>query len=137
MPRIILTILALTLISCAGGPQKINIGKDQCHFCKMTIMSQNFSCQTVTKKGRVYKYDDLKCQMMDAHRRASAEDAFYVTNFLNENEFIQHKNAQFVHSTNLKSPMAGNVAAVLTHAEAEVLIAEKKGELIKIEDAFK
>ena len=131
-----MALLAIVLISCSSGPQKINIGKDQCSFCKMTIMSQNFSCQTVTKKGRVYKYDDLKCQVLDAERNGSKSDALYVANYLNETEFILHKDAQFVFAAKFTSPMAGNVAAVLTQSEAEVLMAEKEGEIISIENAF-
>ena len=60
-----------------------------------------------------------------------------MANFLNEVEFILHENATFVSAADLKSPMAGNVAAVLTQSEAEILSTEKNGEIIEIANAFK
>ncbi len=47
--------------SCNTGPEPFKFGKDNCHFCKMTISDARFGAEIVTTKGKIYKFDDVKC----------------------------------------------------------------------------
>ncbi|MCB0737514.1 MAG: nitrous oxide reductase accessory protein NosL [Bacteroidetes bacterium] len=102
----------------------------------MSITEMEFACQTITKKGKVYKYDDLKCQMADAKKYDTKEPTFYVANYLANGEFLKHNEAFFIKASDLKSPMAGNVAAFRTEDEATKIAYEKGGERIELKDAF-
>ena len=53
--------IAFLLIGCNPKAEKINLGKDQCAECKMTIADPKFGAEIVTKKGKVYKFDDTHC----------------------------------------------------------------------------
>ena len=55
------SIAALILSSCSVEPQAIAIGKDLCDECHMTIMDPKFGGEVVTKKGKVFKFDDVHC----------------------------------------------------------------------------
>jgi copper chaperone NosL len=105
----------------------------------MTIMEENFACQTITKKGKVYVYDDLKCQIKEkrSNERSLSGAQFYVSNYLDDGAFLAFEQAFFIESSEFKSPMAGNIAAVATQSEAEVLASEKNGKVISIVNAFK
>lgn len=136
--KIFYSLPLFLFLSCSTGLQKINIGHDQCSFCKMTIMSENFACQTITPKGKVYNYDDLKCQMTAFKNESEKlkESTMFVGNFLNGGEYIEHSKAIFVKANAFKSPMAGNIAAVKSQSEAEKLAKEKDGVIVEISNAF-
>ena len=131
-----ISFFSVLLMACGSGPQKIDIGHDQCDFCRMTIMEENFAGETITPKGKVFKYDDLKCLIMDRNARSKKLNGatFYIANYLNGPEFIPLSKAILVEAPALKSPMAGNVAAVNTREEAEKLVREKEGEIVALAD---
>ncbi|MDX1911017.1 MAG: hypothetical protein SFV22_06010, partial [Saprospiraceae bacterium] len=53
----------LNMVACSTGPEPIRYGQDNCHACKMTLTDRRFGAEIVTKKGKVYKFDDLNCLM--------------------------------------------------------------------------
>lgn len=129
-------MLALCFVSCAGGPQPIEVGKDQCKFCKMTIMEENFATEAITAKGKVFTYDDLQCMMKHANVQKQEGVKMYGANYYSGKEFLDLSTAILVKSAALKSPMAGNVATVSSAADAQKLIAEKGGEIVQLDNAF-
>lgn len=108
-------ILALTFTSCQSGPEPFNYGKDGCHFCKMTIMSPQFGAEIVTKKGKVYKFDDMHC-LINALKKGDIkqEDVAQnlVINYQKENDFLNAETATYVVSDQIHSPMNSNAAAL-------------------------
>ena len=114
-----LLIPAILLTACHVEPQPLVYGKDACHTCKMTLTDQKFGAEVVTKKGKVYKFDDANCMI----------------NFLNsgflEGEEVSHKllvdytqpgkllpveHAFFLKSEEIRSPMNSGVAAFESEA---------------------
>jgi len=125
---VIITILFLT--ACNPKPEQIAFGKDNCAECKMTIMDPKFGGEIVTKKGKVYKFDDVHCVAVFLERRGVELSEIHqtlFTNYNNSNEFIKVKTAEFVVSSRLKSPMGGNAAAFKNEAEAKKKAAELEG----------
>lgn len=123
-------ITALFLTGCNHKPEKIVFGKDNCAECKMTIMDQMFGAEIVTKKGKNYKFDDVHCVAAFMKRRGVEMSDIHQTLFVNYNnseEFITVTTAEFVVSSQLKSPMGGNAAAFKTRAEANTMAAEIEG----------
>jgi len=123
-------IAFLFITSCNPLPQKIEFGKENCAECKMTIMDPKFAAEIVTKKGKVYKFDDAHCVATFLGRRAVELNNIYQTLFVdynNSHELIKVRTVEFVVSSQLKSPMGGNAAAFKSEAEARKKAAEIEG----------
>ncbi len=103
-----------SLSSCNAGPEPIKIGADNCYFCKMTISDAKFGAELVTKKGKIYKFDDIHCILSylktDAAKPEKIKD-IYLSDFCANHQLINSNTSLLLKSDNLKSPMNGNVAA--------------------------
>ncbi len=124
--KVLLVILACFLIiSCTVKPEVINYGKDNCQFCKMTIMDPKFGCELVTKKGKIFKFDDLSCmikyQKMEVQNKLQYAHVL-VSQFGSNNEFIPVEKAFFISSSKYPSPMLGNTAAFADEKQASELV---------------
>ncbi len=120
----------LLLAACNPKPEKIAYGKDSCAECKMTIMDAKFAAEIVTKKSKVYKFDDARCVATFLERRGvelSNIHQILFVNYNNAGEFIKVTDAEFLVSSQLKSPMGGNAAAFKGDAEAKKKAAEIEG----------
>lgn len=118
---LLITGSLLALASCAkNGPQEIAVGKDQCENCKMNITEPKYATQLVTAKGKVYKFDDLKC-MQDyatSNTEASKDAKTYVADFPS-GQFFDSSTATFISGGTIKSPMGGNTQAYKDKAAAQ------------------
>lgn len=127
------TVAMLTIIfmtGCNPKPEKIVYGKDNCAECKMTIISQHFGGEIVTKKGKIYKFDDAHCVAAFMERRGVELSNIHktlFTNYNNPDEFVEVGKSEFVVSSQLKSPMGGNAAAFNSKEEAQKKAAEIEG----------
>jgi copper chaperone NosL len=127
---LITCIASLLMVACNPKPEKINYGKDSCAECKMTIMDSKFGAEVVTKKGKIYKFDDTHCIALFLERRGVDLSNIHKTLFARYDEpgeFVDVKNAEFVVSAQFKSPMGGNAAAFKTVKDAERKSAEIPG----------
>ena len=105
--------LVLLLLSCSTKPEPFNYGKDTCYLCKMGISDPKFGGEIVTKKGKIYKFDDLVC--MNRFLRTGTVPAGDISKTLtilfNGGGFAEVQSASFVYSPDMRSPMGGNTAA--------------------------
>jgi len=130
--RLILFSLTLivTLTSCSVEPEPIAFGEDACHFCKMTLMDTKFGAELVTKKGRVYKFDDVNCMLNFYNSGEIPTDDFkykLVVDFSQPSTLIDAADAFYLKSPEIMSPMASNVAAFKTESSMKTLQEELKG----------
>lgn len=134
----ILSIVALVLMfgisACSpSGPDPILLHKDICTHCKMNISNGHFAAEMISKKGRIYKFDDMYCLLEFRKSNADITPArFYVHNFPSDNELISAEQAFYVKSASLKSPMAGNIAAFKLEMEALDFKAKSDGEMLDL-----
>jgi copper chaperone NosL len=122
--------LMISLVSCAPQSEKIALGKDDCAECKMTIADPKFGGEIVTRKGKVYKFDDPHCMAAFLNRRAVELSDIHQTLFVdyeNNNQFLDVRSAEFVISSQFKTPMGGNAAAFNSKAAAAKKSAEMDG----------
>ncbi|MEO6252304.1 MAG: nitrous oxide reductase accessory protein NosL [Ferruginibacter sp.] len=112
------TLMALSFLaiisSCNTGPEPLKTGVDNCNFCKMTISDVRFGAELVTKKGKVYKFDDTHCilnylGMKDVESKNIRN--IYFTNYSGSHQLIDVTNAMLLSATELRSPMGSNIAA--------------------------
>lgn len=119
-PVAALLSLAFFSLSCSTKPTPFEAGKDNCHFCKMGITDTRFGGQLITKKGKIFKFDDLSCLV--SFLKAGGEEESNISQtltvlFEKPNEFLDVNKAAFIISPELKSPMGSN-AAGFTNASA-------------------
>jgi copper chaperone NosL len=120
----------LFFISCSTEPEPLNFGKDVCHFCKMTLMDKKFGAELVTKKGKVYKFDDMNCFLNFYNSGAEATENFehtLVVDFSGAGKLIDATHAFYIKSPEIRSPMDGQVAAFETKASMDKFKKERNG----------
>ncbi len=109
-------------ISCSTKPEPLNFGTDVCHFCKMTLMDKKFGAELVTKKGKVYKFDDMNCFLNFYNSGHESTDNFehtLVVDFSDAGKLIDATHAFYIKSSKIRSPMDGQVAAFETKASMD------------------
>ena len=115
-------LVATTFASCSTKPEAIIFGEDHCHFCKMTIVDEKFGAELVTKKGKVYKFDDVRC-LLDYYSSADeAKDVYsqkLVVDFASNGVLIDAAGALYLTSPDIRSPMDGQVAAFQSRSAME------------------
>lgn len=122
-------IILFFAVGCNPKPEKIELGKDTCVECKMTIVDPKFGAEIVTKKSKVYKFDDTHCIAAFLERRGvelSNISHVYFVNYNEPHELLDVDSVEFVVSSQLKSPMGG-AAAFKNRAEANQKSEETEG----------
>ncbi|MEO5600870.1 MAG: nitrous oxide reductase accessory protein NosL [Cyclobacteriaceae bacterium] len=112
--RIIAVFLLMSLMACKVEPEPLQYGQDACHTCKMNLVDKKFGAELVSKKGKVYKFDDVNCMLTYYHSvEVSPEDFAYklVVDFAQPAKFVEAPDAFYLKSSAIKSPMASQVAA--------------------------
>jgi copper chaperone NosL len=98
----------------------------------MTIIEPKFGGEIITKKGKVFKFDDAHCLSHFIHSGNVKETDIAQTVFVdydNNNHFLDVKSSYFVVSPQLKSPMNSNAAAFATNEKAAAKAAETGGQV--------
>jgi copper chaperone NosL len=130
--HLIAFILTGALAASCGRkkPEPIAYGKDSCSECKMTIIDPKFGGEIISKKGKIFKFDDTHCLAKFMERRGIEMNSIHKTLFVNYNkpaEWLEVEKAEFVVSSLFRSPMGGNAAAFSSKAEAESKSSELAG----------
>jgi copper chaperone NosL len=116
----ILTISLLT--SCSVEPEPFNYGKDNCHLCKMMLMDSKFGAEILTKKGKIYKFDDVNCLTNFLDSKEIQEEGIkniYFADFAKPNTLVGKENAYFLQSEEIKSPMSSGIAVFSSKEDLE------------------
>ena len=122
------------LSSCtSAGPKPIELNKDMCAFCRMSISDGRFGAEIITKKNRIYTFDDLSCMDKFAAGEENVRD-FYIHDFSSENTLIEATSAYYVQHESVRSPMGGNFAAFKDKAAAEKLAGETGTKVLNWEE---
>lgn len=122
MNRFLLHCAAISWVflnSCATAPEPLNYGKDLCHTCKMTLMDNKFGAELVTTKGKVYKFDDIRCFLNYYNSGFETPDSYHhilVVNYADPGKLINGTSAFYLRSPEIRSPMDGQIAAFSSKA---------------------
>ncbi len=77
-------------------------------------MDKKFGAELVTKKGKVYKFDDLNCFINFYHSGYEPIEDFthkLVVDYANPGKLIKATDAFYLKSPEIRSPMDGQIAA--------------------------
>lgn len=126
------------LLSCSSAPQPIEIGKDLCELCKMTIMDKRFGAELITAKGKIYKFDSAECLIAYLNINPLDQNpvkALLVIDHSVSGQLIDAKSAYYLHSEKLPSPMGANLSAVQNRETIDEYFSEYGGEIWTWEEA--
>ncbi len=108
--------LLLITASCSTEPQPIKMG-DNCSFCLMGVADNRFGAEIITKKGKIYKFDDTHCllEFIKANTVPKGEQkSILFVDFEAPHGFVDADNVFLLKSEDLRSPMGSNIAAFKT-----------------------
>ncbi|CAN5210775.1 hypothetical protein BH11BAC5_BH11BAC5_13930 [soil metagenome] len=140
VPAIVLAAITIGFSSCNTKPQLLVTGKDNCDYCKMTVSDNRFGAEIVTKKGKIYKFDDEHCIIGFLREgKVSQPDiaGTYFVDFSVPGKLVNVHDAKFLQCPALKSPMGGNIAAFANADSLEKIFQEINGNQITWEDMQK
>lgn len=125
-------LLSVFFTSCSSGPEPIQLGKEPCSYCKMTISDPHFGGEIITAKGKLYKFDDMHCMMSFIQEQKNFKPdikKMYAVNFSGKHELIKANEHLLLFKCDaLQSPMGGNIAAFNNSDSLAVLMKKyKKG----------
>ena len=129
----LLLIGMLFLGACTHKPTPIQVGKDNCSFCKMTISDTKFAAEILNENGKVFLFDDIKCAQTyfaTVDEVAAKKHQVFFVNFLNNQEFLPSSQAILLQSNDLRTPMAGGIIACANKTDFETLSKEYPGKEI-------
>lgn len=127
---IFITLLLFLNTSCSNDPVPINYGADECEHCRMLISDNRYGAETITDKGKAYKFDSIECLIENAVENNLIGDekhTFYVTDFANPNTFTNVRSTFFAHNDNIRSPMGLNVSAFSSKSDADKFLNDNGG----------
>jgi len=132
-------LMTFFLVSCSAQPESFKYGTDVCYTCKMGVVDIKFGNEIITKKGKVFKFDDIGC-MIRYLKSASIEQKdiaqTVVINYEKKDEFLDVSKASFVVSEELRSPMNFNTAAFTNIEEATKFLAGKSGKILNWNEIY-
>ncbi|MEP7257775.1 MAG: nitrous oxide reductase accessory protein NosL [Flavitalea sp.] len=130
----------LSVSACKTSPEPIIVGKDSCSFCKMIVSDPRFGAEIITKKGKVFKYDDTHCLLsflQEGSFDRSTLKEIYLVDFDNNHSFIKARESFLFKSEELKSPMGGNVSAFSNDSSLKAVMNRHKGTSLHWNELYK
>lgn len=118
--RNLLYILVLFILTgCEVQPVPIMFGKEECSFCKMTIVDRQHAAQLVTKKGKQFKFDAIECMLNSLNQKHNAqENQIYLVSDYGKGTMTKAEDATYLVSQAIKSPMGAFLSAFSSRTEA-------------------
>jgi copper chaperone NosL len=128
--KLLVLLMFISLMACESKPEPLVMGRDACHTCKMTLMDKRFGAEIISKKGKVYKFDDMNCML--AFRNAGNEperniEHCLVVDFAHAGKLIDATKTLYCQSPHINSPMGSHVAAFETSEDVNKYNSEWQG----------
>lgn len=126
--------ILFSMNSCTTKPEALKLGVDNCSYCSMTISNNRFGAEVITKKGKIYKYDEIGCLLSHIKeggiKKADIKE-IYSADFCGQNSLINVQSSFFLKSDALRSPMGSNIAAFGSNDSLKSYQSTLAGEEIK------
>lgn len=126
----IATLTMLLLAACNPGPRDIDLGREECAHCKMTVADARFAAELVTKKGKIHVYDAVECMAAAVNAKDIPEEdinSMWVMRYDEPGTLIDAAKAWYLRHEEVKSPMGMNLAAYETKAAYAAAAAKNNG----------
>lgn len=134
-------LLSLMLAGCGSpGPRTVRYGAELCEHCHMTVSDPRFGGQLVTRKGRVFVFDDAGCLATFVNTgtvRPDEVQSVWVNDFLDSRNLLEAGAATYLEVQDLRTPMGSGVIAVSSPHEADSLVTITGGRILTWPDVLR
>lgn len=126
-------MIQLLIAGCSQEPVEVHYGSDECAHCKMMITDPQFAAQMVTEKGKAYTFDAIECLAVyhREHQQEFSGARLWVNDYSHPGNWLNARQAQYVQSEVINSPMGASLLALPDEATAKEHIAKKPGQLLQ------
>jgi copper chaperone NosL len=107
---ITVAVLVGCLPSNSNRPPTVRFGEEACDSCRMIISDERFAAALVTATGDALKFDDIGC-LVEHEAGQFRPDVTYWVRDSRSGEWLNAREATFVHSPGISSPMGFGLAA--------------------------
>lgn len=130
--QIILSFAFLVFVSACStkNPEPIKLNIDNCDHCKMTVTDLKFATELITDKGRIYKFDDLKCMVKYNEENSLKNALYFVPDHNSPENLIRAEKAIYVKGENVRTPMNGFIATFAAQDEASSFATQNGADII-------
>ena len=129
-------LLALVVAGCsadANRPPSLRYGEEACDHCRMLINDEHFAAAVVTEDGAIRKFDEIGCLLAYQAEHPGPMKRCWVCDYRSA-RWLDTREAFFVCSRQLQTPMGCGAAAVGTLAEAHALADEVHGRIVRFDE---
>jgi Cu-processing system permease protein len=114
-------------------PPGLRWGEEACAGCRMIISDERFAAALVSETREVLKFDDIDCLIL--HEGQCLEDGtvYWVRDFTGA-RWIKAREATFVYSTSLVTPMNHGLAALPSIDAASKLAEDRSGRTLQFNE---
>jgi copper chaperone NosL len=105
---------------------------DVCARCKMAISEKRFVAELYEADGTLHKFDEIGCMLRSGKKPA----ATFVADYDNRT-WLDGRQAFYVESKSIQTPMSGGIIAVGDRARAEQHAAQFPGRVLTFEELWK
>ena len=132
----ITSILLLFVVSCSVEPKPIHYNLDVCEYCHMVITDVRYGTETLTSKGKAYKFDSVECLIDYCKENKPNVHQHLVTCYGEPHSLYDAKNTWVIKCNAMPSPMGRYLTAFKSKQEADEIVEEKGGIVMSFEDAL-
>lgn len=100
-------------------PVEFSQGRNRCKYCMMGISDMRFRSEVKTPKGKFYFFDSIECLFQWSKENPKKVKVSWVSDFFQQKKWILLKDAYFMHSKHLHSPMGAGLSAYNTKKALE------------------
>ncbi len=126
-------LIVALLTACSIEPKPIPYGEANCAHCNMTVADNRFGAELVNDKGKTVYFDSAECLAAFVNEQPEqGNNAAYlmVTDYTNPNQLINAREAHFLQSRELPSPMGMFLTAFTDKGTAQKMQQERGGRLL-------
>jgi copper chaperone NosL len=126
-------LLAVALLAACGepGPAPLPLGSVECTHCHMTVADARFGAELVTRRHKVFVFDDAGCLAAFVAGGTIAPDdihSLWVSDYLQPDSLLAVEQGVFIRSPSLRTPMDSRIVAARPGPAADSLAAALGGE---------
>ena len=109
--------------------------EDMCSYCRMAISEKRYAAELIDSEGEVFKFDDIGCManFVKSKKNSATTVAYFAMDF-NERQWIKAEDAYFVRSSELTTPMNGEIIGFKTESRAEEAAGKFHGQLLRFKE---
>jgi copper chaperone NosL len=111
-------------------PPSVRFGEEACAHCRMIISDERFAAARVSPSGEVLKFDDVGCLLKHEANETRPAAAHWVHDFRSP-DWLDAREAIYVPSARVASPMGYDLVAVATTQAASDLMADSGGRTLR------